>query len=183
MFNIILYYLAVGLTLLFAIFLLIYSFYSLKSQIIGSPYVPTKKDEIGKILTRAKLEKGQHFYELGAGDGRVVKEAVKRYQVKGLAVEINPLLVYYARLLSWFEKLEHITFRRNNFFQTDLAQADVIFLFLMPKVLERLKPKIARECKKDILVISHGFKIDGWSKYLESKIDSEPFPTYFYRRL
>ena len=42
-----------------------------------APYIPTKMDQIKKVLKLAGVKKGKRFYELGSGDGRVVFEAAK----------------------------------------------------------------------------------------------------------
>lgn len=148
---------------------------------LGAPFVPTPSKIIKEILEKAKLKKGEKFLELGSGDGRVTRMAVQKYGVKGLGIEIHPMLILYSKLLSKIQKLENIEFKRVNFFDLDYKKADAIFLFLLPKVLGKLKDKILRECKSKTLIISHGFKIEGLEKYLIDKIDRKTFPTYYYR--
>lgn len=166
---------------LFALMFLIYTLFGIVANLMGSPYVPTKQKEAEIILKQAGLQKGDLFIELGSGDGRVVRTAALKYCVRGLGVEIHPLLLWYAKILAKLQKLTTVSFRRENFFKTNLSRADVIFVFLMPKTLTRLKEKFMNECAKNTLIISHGFKIDGWEAYLQKTIDHKPFPTYFYR--
>lgn len=181
MLYLIAYSFLVFLMFLFALSLFVYTLFSVIAQLAGSPYVPTKQKEIEFILEKANLKKNQLFLELGSGDGRVVRTAVYRYQVKGVGVEIHPLLWLYSKLLVQIQGLKKISFKRENFFKTDLKNADVVFLFLMPNTLKRLKERLVKTGKKNVLIISHGFKIEAWDNYLQDTINHTPFPTYFYR--
>ncbi len=155
---------------------LIYSFLS------GSPYVPTKLKEINFILKEACLKKGKLFIELGCGNGLVVRSAVKNYKVKGLGVDVNPILIWQAKFLIKIQKVNgEIKFYRQNIFNTDLTDADYIYLFLLPPIIKKLIPKFENELKKKTLVISHGFKIQGWEKKLIKILPHSPFSTYFYQ--
>lgn len=147
----------------------------------GSPFVPTKMKKIKEILQVAGLRKGQKFFDLGCGDGRVVLSAVADYQVQGVGVDINPLLIWYAKLVCWFRKIRNVIFFSKNISDTDLQKADVIYLFLMPQLISRLVPKFEKELKKNCLVISHGFKIADEDSKIFKTIKDTPFPTYFYR--
>lgn len=178
---IIIYFFIVFLLIVFLITISLYLVIDIIAHFVGGPYVPTKHKAIDEILKNANLKKNQKFYELGSGDGRVIRQAVKKYQVKGIAVEINPLLYFYSKLKARIEKIKNISFKRTNFFKVNLKDADVIFVFLMPHSLKKLKEKFFAECKKNTLIISHGFKIENWEKYLIKTLPGQPFSTYYYR--
>lgn len=170
------------LLLLFLIALTIYTIFLIYSSLAGSPYLSTSLREINNILKEANLKENKLFVDLGCGDGRVVRLAVKNYQVKGLGIDINPLLIWEAKIFSKFQKIrKNISFYCQNIFNTDLNKADYIYLFLLPALIEKLVPKFERELKKDVLVISHGFKIKSWEKKLIKTLSGKPFSTYFYR--
>ena len=177
----ILYFLVLIFELVFSFALAVYLFSLLYSSFKGSPYVPTKNKECEYFLQQAQLKKGQVFYDLGCGDGRIVRTAVERYQVKGTGFDINPLLIRYARLLARRKKVNGVTFITKNIFAVNLKKADVVYIFLMPKLIEKLLPKFKREMRKGTILISHGFKVEGLQKRLYKKIDHKPFPTYFYK--
>jgi hypothetical protein len=82
--SIILYVILLFVELFFLIGLAIYSVGLLYSSIMGAPYVPTSNKQLKAILDRAKLKESQVFVELGSGDGRIVREAVKKYGVQGI---------------------------------------------------------------------------------------------------
>jgi len=177
----ILYYLVLVFELVFSVGMAIYLGSLLFSSFKGSPYVPTKNKESEFFLKEAQLKKGQTFYDLGCGDGRIVRTAVKEYKVKGTGFDINPVLIHYARLLTKFKKVNNITFVTKNIFDVDLRKIDVVYIFLMPKLIEKLCPKFKKEMKKNSILISHGFEVEGLKKKLYKKIDHKPFPTYFYK--
>lgn len=168
--------------MLFLIGLSVYIIGLLYSSLMGAPYVPTSKKNIHDILMKAHLKKGQIFLELGSGDGRIVREAVKKHGVRGIGVDINLLLIFLSRILAKRNHIENITFKKENIFQTDLSKAEVIYFFLMPELIRKIIPRFEKEINKGTLLISHGFKIPGWEGKLIDQIDTQPFSTFFYRR-
>jgi len=176
-----LYWLVVIFELVFSFGIAVYSISLLVSSFKGAPYVPTKNKEIDVLLEEAKLKKGQLFFDLGCGDGRVVRIATERYGVRGIGYDVNPVLVRYARFLAKIKKVKGVQFFRKNIFDVDLKEVDVIYIFLMPKLMAKFLPKMKKELRKNTLIISHGFKVEGLEKKLFKKLDRKPFPTYFYR--
>ena len=147
----------------------------------GAPFVPTSGKIIREILEKAKLKKGAVFYELGSGDGRVLRMAVREFGVFGYGVDIHPMLIWYSKIVAKLQNIQNISFKRESFFKTDLKKAEVIFLFLLPKTLEKLSKKLGKN--KKALIISHGFKISGLDNFLIDRIERKSFPTYYYRLL
>lgn len=159
----------------------IYLIFLIYSSIKGAPYVPTRSKRLDDILKNAKLKKGQIFYELGSGDGRTVRYAVQKYKVNGYGFDINPLLIQYSRLLNWIHKTPEVKFIRADIRDVDLKKVDVLYLFLMPQLVNKIKKKMKKELKKASLIISHGFTIEGWDEKITKTLKSAPFPTYYYR--
>lgn len=180
MLKMIVYFSLIILELLFSLSFAIFVISLLFSSIMGSPYVPTKTKEINEILAIVDPKKNQLFLELGCGDGRVLREATKKYYVCGLGIDVNPLLISLAKIKSGWQKLSNINFKRQNILKSDLSQADVIYIFLMPELIEKLRSKLESETKKNAVIISHGFKIKNWDDRLFKILPNKPFPTYFY---
>ncbi len=160
----------------------VYGLSLIYSSLMGSPYVPTRNKVVLDILKEVKFQKGKLFVELGSGDARMIRIAVKKYQLKGLAVDINGLITLWAKILSKFDKTnKDIVYKTENIFATDLTKADYLYLFLMPDLLKKLVPKFDQELKKGAIIISHGFPIKEYEKKLIKQIDRRPFPTYYYK--
>lgn len=119
--------------------------------------------------------------ELGSGDGRIVREAVKTYGVTGIGIDINMLLILMSRFYAKRQRLLNIEFKRQNVLDAEFAKINVLYLFLMPEIIEKILPRLNKELKPQTLVISHGFKITGWENKLVDIIINKPFSTFFYR--
>lgn len=168
------------LSLGLAMVTLAFVIFGLFGEMWGAPFVPTTNNRVRAILGRAKLKKGQLLVELGSGDGRFIFEAVDKYQVKATGYEIHPMLVLYSRARARLGHLKDIHYKRQNFYQADISRADVIFMFLLPKTLKKLQSKFLNESKKGAVIISHGFKIPDFDKYITNQLDDNYYPTYFY---
>ncbi len=163
------------MSLAFYVISLIYSWLK------GAPYVSTQSKEIDEILKKAHLKEGQLFLELGCGDGRVTKNAVKKYKVYGIGIDINPLLIWYSKIMSYIQGIKNIEFLKKNVIDVDLGKADILYIYLFPQLVEKLQDKILHETKKNVIIISHGFKIRYLSKYLFNIRKGAAFITYYYR--
>ncbi len=159
----------------------IYASFLLYSSFKGSPYVPTKRKFILKILENAKLKKATRMLELGCGDGRVLIEAVKSHGIVGYGIDINPVVINQAKWNARKLSADRIKFEVKNLDKVEVGDYDVVYLFLLPKILAEVAPKWQREAKKGSLFISHGFEIKSWGKMLEERLEGEPYDTYFYR--
>lgn len=180
MLELILYFLAYFLIIFFLAWSIIFMGWGIVSDIYGAPYVPTRHNIIKAILTKAKLSKNQTFLELGCGDARVLRTAVKKYDVIGTGIDINWYVLTVARLKSYIQNIHTISFIQKNFLNVSYAEYNVIYVFLLPKLLEKVAHKIKAECKKDTLIISHGFKISNWESCLIDKLEKGKFYTYYY---
>jgi len=175
------YLVLLTLELLFFAGFAIFTIFLIYSSLCGSPYVPTTMKDIDRIFKIAHLKKNQVFLDLGCGDGRIVRYAVKHFQVRGVGTEINTLLIYWARFLSWMNKLT-IDYKFSNMVKDSLPKADVIYIFLMPNLIDKISDKLLEQLNQKTMIISHGFKINKLSKFLYKTIDGKPFLTYLYKR-
>jgi len=127
--------------------------------LVGAPYVPTLPAQRLQALELLKLKPGQTLYELGSGDGSLLKEAAAR-GLKAVGYEINPILV----VISWIRTRRYgksVKVRWGNFWKADLSQADGIFVFLLDRFMAQLDAKIQAEGKPGVKLVSHAFKIPG----------------------
>jgi SAM-dependent methyltransferase len=134
--------------------------------IFGAPYLPTHKKQAQIALDLLELKKGQTFYELGCGDGRVLNIAAKR-GLKAVGYELNPLIYLVARIVTWKNrKLASVVY--GNFWKADISKADGIFVFLIDRFMARLDKKLESEANGSSLV-SYAFKIPGKKPVIEKE--------------
>ncbi len=129
-----------------------------------SPWAPwwrTNKKTAQAMCRLAKIGKQDVIYDLGSGDGTALITAAKEFGAKGVGIEIDPLrfLISMWRIKSngLSSKVKII---KNNFFKEDLSMATIVFVYLVPKALERLRPKLLKELKKGTLLLSFRYKIN-----------------------
>ena len=91
------------------------------------------------------------FYDLGSGTGDMLFYLSKKYNVNCVGIEISPILYLYSKIKSLFYDKVKICY--GNFFKYDLSKTDVIYVFLEPKLYDKLKEKINNELKNDSKII------------------------------
>jgi SAM-dependent methyltransferase len=146
----------------------------------GALYVSTSRAKISAFINAVPMTAGQMLVDLGCGDGRVLREAQKRYGVRTVGYEINPLAYLKARIFSFGSN--KIKIRRQNFWEADLSDADVVFCYLYPDVMNRLATKLVDSLKPGAVVVSSNFSLPGLvpSKILklESSLYNDPIYVY-----
>lgn len=129
-----------------------------------SPWAPwwrTSDEKIRKALELAKVTKKDVVYDLGCGDGRVLIIAAREFGAKGVGIEIDPLRFFIAKILVKINKVgDKVKIIRGNFFEQDLSEASVVFFYLVPKALERLKPKFLKELRPGTRVVTIKYEIN-----------------------
>jgi SAM-dependent methyltransferase len=127
------------------------------------PYVPTKEPVLDQMLDMAKIQPGDVLYDLGCGDGRIVIEAAKRYGIRGVGVDIDPERIREANDNARRAGVSHLVrFYEGDLFDTDLKEATVVTLYLLPDVNLRLRPKLLSELKPGTRVVSHNYDMGDW---------------------
>jgi SAM-dependent methyltransferase len=169
-------------TLIIQTALAIFMLYMMAAFFTGAPLVGTRRKMIKKILDEANLTPGKSFLDLGSGDGRVLEAAVEKYGIYGTGVEMNFFLVWYCRLRAYLKRTKNIRYIIGDFWKTDMTRADVIYTYLFPNTMEKLKILFEKNGKKGLLVITRIFEIKGWEKKLIKKIPDEDEWIYYYRK-
>ena len=136
------------------------------------PYVQTPHEVVTQMLRLAGVDRNDVVYDLGSGDGRLVIAAARDFGARGVGVEIDPRLV--ARSVESARRAgvgDRVTFREQDLFQTDLADATVVTLYLSPALNLRLRPKLLRELRAGARIVSHDFDMGDWPPARALRID------------
>ncbi|CDM65346.1 SAM-dependent methyltransferase [Pyrinomonas methylaliphatogenes] len=127
------------------------------------PYVPTPPEVVDAMLRLAAVTKDDVVYDLGCGDGRIVIAAAKKYGARGVGVDIDPQRIREANENARKEGVaDRVRFVQQDLFQTDIHDATVVTLYLLPDVNMRLRPKLWRELRPGARVVSHAFTMGDW---------------------
>ena len=146
----------------------------------GALYVSTSRAKIAAFVDAVPMRAEQTLVDLGCGDGRVLREAQKRYGVHSIGYEINPVAYLKARLFSCGPY--NIKIRRENFWEADLSVADVVFCYLYPDVMKKLAAKLTADLKPGTVVVSSNFSLPGFvpSRVLRLNNSRHNDPMYIY---
>jgi SAM-dependent methyltransferase len=143
-------------------------------------FVPTPMAAVERMIAMADIKTGELVYDLGCGDGRIVVAAAQRYGVIAVGVDINPERVVESRANAVTAGVENlVSIRQADIFTLDLSEADVVFLYLTPRLNERLMPQL-RKLKPGSRIISYEFDM-GNAKPVE--VVRERFDGYGEQRI
>lgn len=129
-----------------------------------SPWAPwwrTNSKTARAMCRLAKITKNDIIYDLGSGDGTALIIAAKKFGAKGVGIEIDLLRYFISTLMIRIIRVrDKIVIKRKNFFNEDLSPATVVFVYLVPKTLDKLKPKFLEELKPGTRIISFRYKMN-----------------------
>ena len=120
-------------------------------------FVPTPPSAVDRMVEMAEIRPGDLVYDLGCGDGRIVIAAAKQQKIKAVGVDIDPERVAESRENVRTAGLESLVeIRQADVFDLDLSEADVVFLYLTPRLNARLMSQL-RKLKPGARIISYEF--------------------------
>ncbi|WP_424626561.1 SAM-dependent methyltransferase [Achromobacter marplatensis] len=124
-------------------------------------WVPTPQTLVDKMLDMAKVTPQDRLMDLGSGDGRTVITAAQR-GLTAQGIEYNPDLVELSRRNAQRAGVaDRATFVAADLFQTDLSKADVITMFLLSTINEKLRPTLL-QLPPGTRVVSNTFRMGDW---------------------
>jgi len=127
------------------------------------PFVPTPQDVVERMLTLAKVGKDDYVIDLGSGDGRLVRTAASKFGARAFGVDHDQELVARSQVLARKEGVaERASFMVQDLFQTSIADATVVTMYLFPAINLKLRPRLIAELKPGTRVVSHDFDMGEW---------------------
>jgi SAM-dependent methyltransferase len=134
-------------------------------------YLPTPQEVVDAMLRMAEVKKDDVLFDLGSGDGRIVVTAAQRYGTRGTGIDIDPERVEEANgnaKLAGVAKLAK--FKNQDLFDTDLREATVVTLYLLPELNRKLMPKLLTELRPGARIVSHQFDMGSWKPDREATV-------------
>ena len=155
-------------------------------QSLRSPdviFVPTPQEVVDAMLKLAKVTKNDVIYDLGSGDGRIPITAAKTYGARGVGIDIDPQRIKEAtENLKTAGVGDRVKFLNQDLFTTDISEATVVTLYLLPSLNVKLIPKLNKELKPGTRVVSHAFDMssDGTERKPKETLNVNGRTVYFW---
>lgn len=130
----------------------------------GAPYVPSHRKEAQKALeVLSPLSKKDLLVDLGSGDGVILRLAALK-GAKAIGYELNPLLVFFSRLLS--RRFPTVEIYTTNFWQRHLPEkTSVVYVFSVTRDVAKLEAKLQAEANH----LAHPFRLVLYAMSLPTK--------------
>jgi SAM-dependent methyltransferase len=135
------------------------------------PFITTPDSVTLAMLEMAQVKASDHVIDLGSGDGRIVITAARRFGATGLGVEIVPDLVKRSRESAAKAGVQaKVAFETQDLFATDLSQASVITMYLLPDFNMMLRERLLA-LKPGTRVVSHDWDMGDWQPDVSKTLD------------
>lgn len=163
----------------------VFTYFTVSSGFMhSSPPVPScgkvKDAMLNDVAEYLKDKDGKIVMDLGSGWGTLLLPLAKQFPQHtfvGIEYGCIPYMVSCLRA----KRLKNIKFYRQDFFNTDISQADVIFLFLLTSTMAKLSDKCINEAKKGSYAYANRFPIQGKDPEKKVSLGSKYYTYYVYR--
>ena len=136
----------------------------MRAPLAQVPFVPTPLEVVERMLAMAKVTKADYVIDLGSGDGRVVRMAAQKYGARGFGVDLDAELVARSASLARRDGVsDRVSFLAQDLFKTDISEATVLTMYLLPAVNMQLRPRLLAELKPGTRIVSHDFDLGDWA--------------------
>jgi cyclopropane fatty-acyl-phospholipid synthase-like methyltransferase len=151
-----------------------------------APYFPTPHSIVERVLKLAELRSGEHVFDLGSGDGRILIIAAKQFGADATGIEIDEGLVKQSTAEIRRQDLSsRARVVQGDMTAQDYSSADVVTVYLLPAANRKVRPLLEKQLKKGARVVAHDFEIDGWTPDRTVHVEDEEgrsHSIFLYRR-
>jgi ribosomal protein L11 methylase PrmA len=142
-------------------------------------FVPTPQEVVDAMLKVAKVTGKDVIYDLGSGDGRIPITAAKQFGARGIGIDIDPQRLSEANANAKAAGVtDKVKFLNQDLFTTDISEATVVTLYLLPSLNLKLQPKLMKELKPGTRIVSHAFDMGDWKP--EQTLDVNGRTVYYW---
>jgi hypothetical protein len=128
----------------------------------AAPWLPMYGRDVERAILLAQIKEGEKFFDIGAGDGRTLFSAAAKGAIaEGFEISLLPYLMTKFKIFFSKDKNKPKIFFRN-LWKINLGGADVVFVFLMPRIMEKLRVKMEKEMKLGARIICYTWPMPGW---------------------
>lgn len=125
--------------------------------------MPTSEKVKRKVLDSIPPETQGTIIDLGSGWGNVVMQLAKKFpHCHIVGYESSPIPYYFSRIWLLFAKLPNARIYRKNFFEEDISDSVLVYCYLYPGAMKKLREKFLSELKPGTIVFSNTFAVPDW---------------------
>jgi SAM-dependent methyltransferase len=134
-------------------------------------YVPTRQSVVDAMLKVANVKAGDVLYDLGCGDGRIPVTAAK-LGARAVCIDIDPRRIAEANENVKKNNVGNsVRVLNQDLFTTDISEATVVSLYLLPSLNLKLRPTLWRTLKPGTRIVSHDFDMGDWKPEQTLNVD------------
>jgi precorrin-6B methylase 2 len=125
-------------------------------------FVPTRQAVVDAMLKVANVKAADMLYDLGCGDGRIPVAAAK-LGARAVCIDIDPKRIAEANENVKKNAVgDRVRVLNQDLFTTDISEATVVSLYLLPSLNLKLRPTLWRTLKPGTRIVSHDFDMGDW---------------------
>lgn len=144
-------------------------------------FLPTPADAIAAMLRLAELVPADVVYDLGCGDGRLLIQAAADYGVRGVGIDVDAALLEQGQNNANRAGVgDRLTFCQGNLFETDLQNAAVVLIYLLPHLNLRLRPRLQAQLRPGSRIVSHMFDMGDWQPHRTLRLEPSTEDSVIY---
>jgi len=134
-------------------------------------YVPTRQTVVDAMLKVTNVKAGDVLYDLGCGDGRIPVTAAK-LGARAVCIDIDPRRIAEANENVKKNNVgDRVRVLNQDLFTTDISEATVVSLYLLPSLNLKLRPTLWRTLKPGTRIVSHDFDMGDWKPEQTLNVD------------
>ena len=134
-------------------------------------YVPTRQSVVDAMLKVANVKAGDVLYDLGCGDGRIPVAAAK-LGARAVCIDIDPKRIAEANENVKKNNVgDRVRVLNQDLFSTDISEATVVSLYLLPSLNLKLRPILWKTLKPGTRIVSHDFDMGDWKPEQTLNVD------------
>lgn len=135
--------------------------YSHIYKVVNVPSAPqTRKIIINDIKNQCHDRDNLKIIDLGSGWGGLCHKLSKNFPKADIhGIEISPIPFIFSKIVEFLNPFHHYTIKRQDLFETDLSDYDVIICYLSFYHMDRFENHLLNQCKKGTVLYSQGFPL------------------------
>ncbi|MCX6797980.1 MAG: hypothetical protein NTX66_02050 [Candidatus Falkowbacteria bacterium] len=145
----------------------------------NAPFISTDRETIRRIISEVQIKDKSLIYELGCGRARFLRLVEKVSPSAELTGAENLFSLYLINKIRLELQASKIKLLKQDFFEINLASADLIYCYLNNATMEKLGEKFKQECRVGTQIVSRSFKIPQLEPFKLLKIKNKNI--YFYK--